>query len=225
MASPPGDLELLARSVQSAPSLLGFAKVLHGKNKLLAEGAPFRVVMFVVGADNGVADVPAVSVSSAWMLLTAHFWSPDDSSAFDLRTRWFQAMRAQANAGGYFWKMPDGPNEHWDIAPDTAQQGQEFEIDFLIRVDADLPKKSTGTVQATSLNRVFELTTPLGPADSTAVLEAAYELPASGVGYVDDEQFSYSGTTANTLTGLVRGLNGTTAAAHASGTPVYVTPS
>jgi hypothetical protein len=225
MPSPPGDLELLVRSVQASPSLLGFAKVLRGKNALTASGAPFRVAMYVVGADNGVADVPAVSVSSAWMLLTAHFWSPDDGSAFDLRTRWFQAMKAQADAGGYFWKMPDGRNEHWDTKPDSSEQGQEFEIDVLIRVDVDKPTKSTGTVQATSLNRVFELTTPLGASDTTAVLEAAYELPPSGIGYVDDEQFSYSGTTANTLTGLVRGLNRTTAAAHASGTPVYVTPS
>ncbi len=40
-------------------------------------------------------------------------------------------------------------------------------------------------------------------------------LPASGLGYVDTEQISWSGNSGTSLTGVVRGLHGTTAATHA----------
>lgn len=224
MPSPAGDLTLLCRSLQSAASLLGFAKVLPGKNALLSAGAPPRVVMFVVGAANGTADDRTVSVSSGWMLVTAHFWAINDDNAFDLRTRWFQAMRTQADAGGYFWKSAEGENERWDTQPDQTQQGQEFEIDIVIRVDANLPTKTTGTVGATSLSRAAILTADMGAADTVAAVNAIFELPASGVLHIDDEQASYSAATATGFTGLVRGINGTTAAAHLSGALVYVSP-
>lgn len=225
MPSPKGDLTLLGQSLQSSTSLLGFAKVLTGKNSLPLAGKPQRLVMWIVGAANGTADDRTVSVSSAWMLVTTHFWSSDVDNALDLRQRWMQALRAQADAGGYFWKFPDGENERWDQTPDTASQGQEFEIDIVIRVDANLPTKTTGTVAATSLNRVATLTADLTIGANSATVDATFEEPATGVLHIDDEQMSFTGMTATSFTGLVRGINGTTAAAHTSGTPVYVSAS
>jgi len=235
MPSPLGDLTILARSLQQAPSILGtgktgepFARVLSGKNKLTAGGAPFRFVMFPVGSANHAADDRTVTISSSWMLVTFHFWAPqgppncETDPAFDLRERWFQAMRHQADLGGYFWKMPEGSNERWDITPDDGQQGQEFEIDALILIDADLPTKTKGRVAATSLNRVPELTSDIGTADSTIPVEFTYELPASGVIYIDDEKITYTGVTDGAFTGVTRGADGTVAATHASGAPVYV---
>lgn len=225
MPSPLGDLTILGRALQAQPSLLGFAKVLTGKNALPLAGKPPRVVVWTIGAANGTPDVPAISVSSAWMLMTAHFWATGDDNAFDLRTRWFQAMFTQAVAGGYFWKVVESDTgERWDQDPDTDEQGQEFEIDFLIRIDANKKPGKKGTVLATSLNRVTTITADVLAGDATIAVDATFELPASGRLYIDDEQLSYSGSTAGTFTGLVRGLNGTAAAAHASGTPVYVTP-
>lgn len=226
MPSPRSDLTLFGMSLQATSSMLGFARVLVGKNELPKQGAPERVVIFPVGAVNGTADDRTVSVSSAWMLITGHFWARNPDVAFDLRTRFFQALRIQADAGGYFWKSADGENERWDTQPDTSEQGQEFELDIVIRIDASLPGSylTKGIVQSTSMARVFDLTASMGAGDVTAGVESTYELPTSGVLHIDNEQISYSGKTATSFTGLVRGINGTTAAAHASGTPVYVSP-
>ncbi len=226
MPSPKGDLTLFAEKLQAAAPLLGFARVLSGKNQLARDGAPERVVLFPVGAVNGVADDRTVTVSSSWFLMTGHFWARDPDAAFDLRERFFQALRIQADAGGYYWKSPDGENERWDVQPDTAQQGQEFEIDVVVRLDVNLPASYTtkGTVQSTSLARVAMLTADVGTGDTVVPVDATFEQSSSGVLHIDDEQISYSGTTATSFTGLVRGINGTTAAAHTSGTPVYVSP-
>lgn len=217
-----GDLNLLARAVQAQRSLLGYAKVLSGKNLLASAGAPQRVVVFPVGASNGVAEDRTVSVSSAWMLVTFHFWAGDLDIAFEFRTRFFQALRAQADAGGYYWKMPEGENERWDTKPDTAQQGQEFEIDVLVMVDALLPAKTRGKVEATSLLRVPELAADIDANDTTIPAQFTYELPASGVLYIEDEKITYSSVTGDSFTGVTRGVGGTIAAAHTAGKPVYV---
>jgi hypothetical protein len=162
------------------------------------------------------------------MLITFHFWAPagppggETDPAFDLRERWFQAMRNQADLGGYFWKLPEGANERWDIVPDDGQQGQEFEIDALVLVDADLPTKSRGRVEATSMLRVPELTEDIDSSVVDLPVEFTYELPVPGVLYIEDEKLTYTGVTAGTFTGVTRGADGTTAAAHVAGTPVYV---
>jgi hypothetical protein len=228
--SPKGDLRLLCESLQACSSLLGFAKVKWGKNKLIEQASPPQVVIFPVAAANGPADDRTVTVTSSWMLLTAHFWTAPSAqdpggvdNAFDLRQRWFQALRAQADAGGYYWKSAEGDSERWDIQPDSAEQGQEFEIDIVVRIDANLPTQSTGKVQATSLARVATLEASLGTTDVTATVDATYEYPSSGVLHIDNEQIHYSGVTGTTFTGLTRGYNGTTAATHSSGTAVYIT--
>lgn len=227
--SPPGDLTVLTRALQSAPSLLGFATVLGGKNQLKDGASPPRIVMFVVGARDRAPYDAKTAVSSAWMIITAHFWAAASTTdpgglnnAFDLRERWYQALFAQAASGGYYWKNAEGENERWDQEPETAEQGQEFEIDIEVCVDANKPKQKTGTVEQTSLNRVFELTAALEIGDAAASVESTFELPGAGVLHIDDEQISYTATTPTRYTGLTRGINGTTAAAHASGTPVYV---
>lgn len=224
MPSPSGDLTLLARAMQAQQPLLGFAKVLSGKNELAKQGSPPRAVVFVVGGTGGVADDLRVTITSSWMVVTSHFWASSVDEAFDLRQRWFQALRAQADAGGYYWKLPEGENERWDIVPDTAAQGQEFEIDILVRVDANFPPKSTGTVQAVSLNRVPMLAADIGSTDTTLTVSSAFELPTAGSLFIDDERLTFTGVSGNSFTGLTRGVNGTTAAAHAAGIPVYVAP-
>lgn len=46
-------------------------------------------------------------------------------------------------------------------------------------------------------------------------------LPDSGIAYIESEQFSYTGKSGTQLTGITRGVNGTSAAAHADDTTIY----
>lgn len=67
------------------------------------------------------------------------------------------------------------------------------------------------------------LTANAGSADSTiqvADTSAPGFASANGVLTIDSEQILYTGKTATTFTGCVRGFNGSTAAAHTSGAPV-----
>ena len=215
---------------RSRASLKGYARIEGGKNKLPMQGAPPRIVLFVVRSHNERPDNRTYSVTSGWALVTAHLWAKDDGDgAWDLRTRFFQALPAQAagtltdaNGAGVYWKLPDGENERWDIQPDTSQQGQEFEIDFLIRTDAPLPAVGVGEVDSTSAIKTATLTADLGAGDVTATVDATSGYPSTGVLHIDGEQMSYSGLTATSFTGLVRGINGTTAAAHSSGAEVDI---
>jgi hypothetical protein len=232
MPSPRSQWSIFVDAMKNSPSLKGYAQVLGGKNKLAAAGAPPRIVLFPVHGVNERADDRTVAVSSGWLLITAHFWARDDGDgAFDLRERFFQALRAQAdgtltdpNGAGLFWELPAGQNERWDIEPDTAQQGQELEIDILVRLDALLPAQGTGLVNATSMERTAQLTADMTAVDITAAVDSAVELPTSGVLHIDGEMISYSGTTPTSFTGLVRGINGTTAAIHLSGATVSLSP-
>ena len=67
---------------------------------------------------------------------------------------------------------------------------------------------------------------PLGAGDTSMSLEDATRFPASGLVFVDSEQISYTSVTdnsfptADTLSGLTRGENGTTPAAHVVGARV-----
>lgn len=45
--------------------------------------------------------------------------------------------------------------------------------------------------------------------------------PVDGVCVIEDEAIAYTGATATTITGCTRGFDGTTAASHAEGVPVY----
>src|SRR5262249_6497090 len=67
------------------------------------------------------------------------------------------------------------------------------------------------------------------PADATLAsipVASTTSLPTAGTIQIDSEQITYTGvdTTNNLLTGLTRGVDGTTAAAHASGATVTVEP-
>lgn len=64
------------------------------------------------------------------------------------------------------------------------------------------------------------LSLAMGVSDTTAVVSSTSGFPASGTIQVDQEQISYTGITGTTFTGLVRGVNGTSAATHANSAAV-----
>ena len=98
-----------------------------------------------------------------------------------------------------------------------------------------------GNITATVLNREFQvvavqtasiytivstayntLGVGIGTGDTSLTLASAADFPnTAGVLKVDSEQIFFAGKTSNTLTGLIRGFNGTTAASHSSGAIVY----
>jgi hypothetical protein len=72
-------------------------------------------------------------------------------------------------------------------------------------INAAVPTTLNGTITATA---------------TSLVLTSATNFPASGVILIDSEQIAYTSKVTNTLSGLTRGYNGTTAAAHTSGVAV-----
>lgn len=56
---------------------------------------------------------------------------------------------------------------------------------------------------------------------TTVSVGSASEFAPSGTALIEDEEVCYTGKTATTLTGVTRGCNGTTAAAHTTGAAVY----
>jgi microcystin-dependent protein len=64
------------------------------------------------------------------------------------------------------------------------------------------------------------LNTAAGAADTSIVLASASRFPGFGVVLIDSEIIQYSGISGNTLTGCIRGFDGTTANTHAFGAVV-----
>ncbi len=64
------------------------------------------------------------------------------------------------------------------------------------------------------------LVSGIGPADSSISLDNANSFGDAGTVRIDNEQISYTSKFGNTLLGVRRGVNGTSAASHASGAVV-----
>ena len=71
--------------------------------------------------------------------------------------------------------------------------------------------------------KITETTTAeaLDNSETEIDLTSATGFASSGVVYIEDEQITYTGISTNTLTGCTRGANGTTAAAHDTGTTIW----
>jgi hypothetical protein len=235
MPSPKSPLTTLVEALDAAPSLRGFGGkskglVLLGKDRLARGRSAPSIVLFPA---TGPLKVPSDNVNQyadVVLVVTARLWGRDIDEAWDLRARYIAALWFQANpdplnpddsiAGPYFALE----SETWDIVPDTAQLGQELEVDVAFRFAASDEPLTYGQVDAESLERTATLLVGITAADTTAVVEATEGYPGAGVVHLDGEQAAYSGKTATSFTGLVRGINGTAPAPHASGTTISVTP-
>ena len=71
-------------------------------------------------------------------------------------------------------------------------------------------------------NESVTLSGTLGIGDTTANVTSTTGMPTTGIVMFESEIVSYTGVTATTLTGLTRGLEGTSAASHASGVVGYL---
>lgn len=230
MPSPPSPVSVLAQKLSQAPTLKGFAKVLVGKNALPLGRSPPSVVIYPWSGGYTDPQDNVDSFADVDLKLAARLWGRSDDEAWDLRARFIAAMWWQAigdptnpddSVAGVFFKLVD---ETWDITPDTAAQGQELEVLFIIRSSASEKSLSFGLVGAESMTKTAALTSMLLIDDTSALVDATAGYATSGVLHVDGEQMAYSGVTSTSFTGLSRGINGTTAAAHAVGAAASVTP-
>lgn len=230
MPAPKSPITLLAESLNAAPTLKGFAKVLAGKDKLAAGRSAPSIVIYpwTAGYRDSMDNVD--SFVDVDLQLAARVWGRNIDETWDLRARLIAAMWAQGigdpnnpddSVAGPYFKFLD---ETWDIVPDTSQQGQELEVLFVIRESASEKALALGLVSAESLTKSATLTVAMLVGDTTATVDATAGYATSGVLHVDGEQMSYSGLTATSFTGLVRGINNTTAAPHALGASVGITP-
>jgi hypothetical protein len=221
--------------LDSAPSLRGFGGkskglVLVGKNKLAAGRSAPSIVMFPA---TGPLKTPSDNVNQyadAVLVVTARIWGRDIDEAWDLRARFIAALWYQGNpdptnpddsiAGPYFALE----SETWDIVPDTAEFGQELEVDVVFRFSASDKALTYGAVDTETLTRTATLTADLGAADTTALVDSTYGYPTVGVLHIHGEEIAYANTTPTSFTDLIRGIHSTPPAAHAVGSVVAITP-
>jgi hypothetical protein len=235
MPAPKSPLTTLAEALDAAPSLRGYGGkskgvVQLGKDRLARGRSAPSIVLFPA---TGPLKTPSDNVNQyadAVLVVTARLWGRDIDEAWDLRARYIAALWYQANpdpfnpddtiAGPYFALE----SETWDIVPDTAEFGQELEVDAVFRFSASDKVLTHGLVETESLLRTTILLVAIDATDTAAEVETTEGYPPAGVVHLDGEQAAYSGMTPASFTGLVRGINGTTAAPHASGATVSVTP-
>jgi hypothetical protein len=117
----------------------------------------------------------------------------------------------------------------WEVTEDALRyniEGERFEetvISLMTRqVGVDLNdlawNGATAAPAATTLNGAFTA------AATTVTLTSTTGFPDSGVLVIENERIAYTGKSGATLTGLTRGYDGTTAAAHVTTTPVTLAP-
>lgn len=231
MPSPKSPVTVLAEALGSMPALSGYAKVLAGKNRLVEGRAPPSIVIFPAEGGYQSPQDNVQAFVDVDLKVVAHLWAAGVDEAWDLRQRYIQALWQQAignptypavatdaQAGVMFEFL----TEAWDVSPDTAQQGQELEVVIAVRFAASQSLATTlGDINATGLHGLqTTLTAPLASSDTSASVTSTTGFAATGALSVDGEQLTYTGLTSTTFTGLTRGVNSTTPAAHSSAATV-----
>ncbi len=226
MPSPKSPVTVLAEALAAMPALSGYAKVLSGKNSLVAGRAPPSIVIFPAEGGYQSPQDNVQSFVDVDLKIVAHLWAAGVDEAWDLRQRYIQALWQQAignptqpvaatdsQAGVMFELL----TETWDVSPDTAQQGQELEVIIAARfASAQTLATTLGDINATALHGLqTTLTAPLSVGDTSMTVASTSGFAASGALSIDSEQITYTGLTPTTFTGLTRGVNSTTPAAHA----------
>ena len=102
---------------------------------------------------------------------------------------------------------------YWEVAENSISMVEGQTVYTIYRSSSD----------GTSDGTFSYLNGAITAADTTLTLDSVWQFPTSGTLLIGSEQITYTGTNtdANTITGCVRGANGTTAAIHADNTAVY----
>jgi len=102
---------------------------------------------------------------------------------------------------------------YWEVANNSISMVEDQAVYTLYRSSGD----GTSDGVFTLLNGVLTINA------STITVDSVAQFPATGTLLIDSEQITYTtlNSSANTITGLTRGANGTVAAAHADNEEVY----
>ncbi len=211
-------IELLAQASTIKGSI---SSLKIGANNLALQRSPRSIVVYprrgpISGAmvNTAIRDVDLETVFRLWGYTIDDTW--------DMRARVLQGLAEIASKGGPFWQ---GVSETWDDDKDTAGQGQDLELVINLHFSAgDKIPSLKGKASSTSFTREAPLMVALSTNGTSAAVTSTQDYPSSGILYIDDEKLSYASVTPTTFAGLVRGLGGTTAAAHDVGALVRVTP-
>jgi hypothetical protein len=102
---------------------------------------------------------------------------------------------------------------YWEVAQNSISMVEGQTVYTIYRSSTD----------GTSDGTFSYLNGAITAADTTLILDSVWQFPTSGTLLIGSEQITYTGTntSANSITGCVRGANGTTAAIHADNSAVY----
>lgn len=235
MPSPVSQIVQLYNNLRGAPTLAASwmnVRVLLGARNMAKSGNPPRVVLFPTeGAIKTARDL-TLAIRDVDRIIVAHLWGRDFDELQELEARFFQALDYQASpqpsnpsptvGPGLYWQAT---REDWDVTQDSDKNGESVFVTLASLNSIDKIPPTTGQVLVTLIQSVTTtLTAQLGSTDTTASVASILSIPTSGYVQIDSETIRYTGISATattaSLTGLVRGSNGTTAATHANAATV-----
>lgn len=226
---PRGQITQLIEGLQRAPELQGYT-VLASSKKMARNGAPPRIVIYPTTGPIQNPRNRAVANRDVNRSLVAHLWGRDLDECEYLEKLLVQALVNQAAGGdpvspttatpGLFWTAAE---EVWEQGEDAGRQGEEVYVVLTALTSLDKVPKGTGSVSSIVYQALTaQLAQAMGAGDVVANVVSTIGFPSSGLLMIDAEQMQFTGTTATSFTGLVRGVNGTTAATHSNGATVTV---
>jgi hypothetical protein len=116
-------------------------------------------------------------------------------------------------------RLPDAPEE-W--SKPYQNRLNNVLMTFFKRLTSEGPFRCT-KLKVVDIVVGAGLTSGVTAGDVTFVVDDITQFTETGYGTINDEKFSWAGTSGSSLTGVSRGLLGTTATSHASGDIVVPT--
>lgn len=230
--SPESQLSQFVRLLRTAPPLQGWAQVRLGARERSKRSGTRQIVLV---PQQGVIENPKLRNLAHYDVrrqVIAYLWGQTIDEVLELQTRFARAVAFQAAGGafgnanavaGYFVILE---SEVWDTSDDSERDGEEIAVTLIVYNSLAKAPQTTGQVLTTAFTlTTARLTSPMGTTDSVAIVASTDKLPLSGMITIDSEQMRYTGTTPTSFTGLVRGINSTTPAAHLSGATVNISGS
>ena len=126
----------------------------------------------------------------------------------------YQLKTAKRSLNLLFSEWGNRELHYWEVANQNLKLVDGVNTYSFYRTTAD------GT-QTSRVSTTLSAVISSASATTGITLTSIANLPTSGLLIVDTEQISYTGLSSTELTGVVRGVNGTTAATHSNGATIY----
>lgn len=116
-------------------------------------------------------------------------------------------------------RLPDSPKE-WST---SFQENYNRVLNLFFTKITNISTGLFTNLIVTDIQKSSPLSTGLSAVDTTITVDDITIFPSSGYGTIEIEKFSWTGISGNDLTGVVRGVLGTSAATHTAGVLVVPT--